>query len=76
MKQVKLRGNRRVVASRMMLVMSTAQKYRKPVISQHRKIIPQLWHIPVVQSIASPLLGKRNYRDKAWLRLNRLGMAL
>ena len=48
--QVKLRGNRRGVASRMKLIMSSAQRYHAPAVSQHRKIRPQQCHILMVQS--------------------------
>ena len=62
--QVKLRGNRRGEALRMNLVMSTAQRYQDPVISQHRKIIPLQCHIfSRSRAFASPVLGKRNCRD-------------
>ena len=52
--QVKLRGNRRGVASRMKLFMSTAQRYHEPATSQHRKIIPRQCHILMVYRFCEP----------------------
>ena len=52
--QGKLRGNRRRVASTMRLVMSTAQRYHEPAISQHRKIILLQCHVLMVQSFCEP----------------------
>ena len=52
--QVKLRGDRRGVASRTELVMSTTQRYHEPAITQHRKIIPQQCHILMAQSFCEP----------------------
>ena len=65
--QVKLRGNRRGLASRMKLAISTAQRYHGPAISQHRKIIPLQCHILMVQGFCEPC---------AWqAELTRLGLA-
>ena len=74
--QDKLRGNRRGSALRMALVMIAAQRCHENTISQHRKTYLNSTIFSWPRAFASPVLGKRNYRDKVWIRLNRQGMAL
>ena len=75
-RQVKFRGNRLGVASRLKLFMSTAQMYHDPVISQHRKTVPLQCHILKAQSFCEPCSWQAEPPRLGLTPVNRQGMAL
>ena len=69
--EVKLRLNRRGMALR-----ERSARHQDSAISEHYKSYPNSFRFSRSRAFASPVLGKRKYRDEVKLQLNRQGMAL